>query len=288
MNQQDIERYYFEKFQRAYPLPPGEITYTDKPDVRIAGAQLIGIEMTNFYLTPGTSPASEQVQSNLRRTAVVEGQKLFTTNGGQNVELTFSFDKTKPIQDVRALAGKLAGLGKRVEHGVNGQVRKDVYKDIPELGFVYLYARELQYDDKVDPKYPDGAPDLSEGFGVWADYENRREARALQAGIYKPLPFVARWKVGQSHSPGLMSTKRLNEIISEKEAKAQNYAPCDVYWLLIVVDFIDSAQEQEIRIDGLAVQSDMFQKIIIYKTGFEHIVELEPQKTRDARPGSAR
>ena len=85
-----------------------------------------------------------------------------------------------------------------------------------------------------------------------------------------------------------MSIARLNEIISEKEAKAQRYAPCDVYWLLIVVDFIDAAQEQEIRIDGLTVRSDMFQKIIIYKTGFEHIVELEPQKTRQAQPGCAR
>ena len=75
-----------------------------------------------------------------------------------------------------------------------------------------------------------------------------------------------------------MSITRLNEIISEKEAKAQQYAPCEAYWLLIVVDFIDSAQEQEIRIDGLTVQSDMFQKIIIYKTGFEHIVELSPEK----------
>ena len=85
MKQQDIERYYFEKFQRAYPLPPGEITYADKPDVRIAGAQEIGIEITNFYVTPGTSPESEQVQSNLRETAVAEGQKLFTKNGGRNV-----------------------------------------------------------------------------------------------------------------------------------------------------------------------------------------------------------
>jgi hypothetical protein len=288
LKQQDIERYYFEKFQRVYPLPPGKIIYADKPDVRIAGVQLIGIEITNFFVTSGTSPASEQAQSNLRKTAVAEGQKLFTNSGGQNVELTFSFDKTHPIQDARALAKKLADLGRRVEQGVNGQIRKDVYKDIPELEFAYLYSRELQYDDEPDPKFPDGAPDLSEGFTVWADFRNRREARALQAAIYKPLQFAAKWKVSQSHSPGLMSITRLNGIISEKEAKAQNYAPCDAYWLLIVVDFIDAAQEQEIRIDGLTVRSDMFQKIIIYKTGFEHIVELEPQNTRQAHPGSAR
>jgi hypothetical protein len=134
MKQQDIERYYFEKFRRTYPLPPGEIIYADKPDVRIAGPQQIGIEITNFYVTPGTSPASEQVQSNLRKIAVTEGQKIFTNNGGQNVELTFSFDKTHPIRDARGLlAKKLADLGRRTEDCANGQVREDVYKDIPEI-----------------------------------------------------------------------------------------------------------------------------------------------------------
>ena len=29
--QQTIERHYFEMFRKAYPLPPGEITYADKP-----------------------------------------------------------------------------------------------------------------------------------------------------------------------------------------------------------------------------------------------------------------
>jgi hypothetical protein len=34
---QDIERYYFEKFRKDYPLPPGTITYGDSPDVIIEG-----------------------------------------------------------------------------------------------------------------------------------------------------------------------------------------------------------------------------------------------------------
>jgi hypothetical protein len=71
-----------------------------------------------------------------------------------------------------------------------------------------------------------------------------------------------------------MSRARLQDIIAEKEAKAKEYAPCDAYWLLVVVDFIDSAQEEEIRVDGLAIESGMFEKIIVYKTGFDHIVEV--------------
>jgi hypothetical protein len=52
--------------------------------------------------------------------------------------------------------------------------------------------------------------------------------------------------------------------------------------LLIIVDFIDAAQEQEIRIDGLTVESDVFQKIIVYKPIFEHLLEITPQP-RSAR-----
>ena len=67
------------------------------------------------------------------------------------------------------------------------------------------------------------------------------------------------------------------EIIREKETKAQQYSSCDAYWLLIVVDFIDAAQEQEIRLDGgVVIASDVFEKILIYKPDFEHIVEVTP------------
>jgi hypothetical protein len=66
-----------------------------------------------------------------------------------------------------------------------------------------------------------------------------------------------------------MSRTRLTEIITEKEEKAKEYAPCGVYWLLIVVDSSDAAQEQEIRRDvRLNVSSNVFQKIIVYKPFF--------------------
>jgi len=283
MNQQDIERYYFEQFRQTYRLPQGEITYDDKPDVRIAGTQL-GIEITNFYVTAGTSPASEQVQSKLRKFAVAEGQELYLQKGGRNVELTFGFDKTHPIQDARALSRQLAELGVRLEGFGNGEVRKDDYSDIPELEFVFLNAHKLQYSDEPDPKYPNGVPDSSGPFTDWADYFNRRSARAEHAGKYIPFTLPAKWRVMQSHSVEFMSTTRLNEIIAEKEAKAQQYAPCDAYWLLIVVDFINPAQEQEIRVGGVTVHSDMFQKIILYRTGYEHFVEFEPKrKLKSAR-----
>ena len=54
-----------------------------------------------------------------------------------------------------------------------------------------------------------------------------------------------------------------------------HYCKCDAYWLLVVVDFIDPAQEQEIRVDDLGnVRSEIFEKIIIYRTGFNHILDI--------------
>jgi hypothetical protein len=64
----------------------------------------------------------------------------------------------------------------------------------------------------------------------------------------------------QLHGFGLMSHERLTKIIREKEAKARQYVRCDAYWLLIVVDFLDSAQEQEIRIDGFRLTPKRFKK----------------------------
>jgi hypothetical protein len=60
---------------------------------------------------------------------------------------------------------------------------------IPELDLAYLYARQLQYSDEPDEMFPNGPPDPAEGFPAFAEYRNRRNARALRKGIYKPLPF---------------------------------------------------------------------------------------------------
>jgi hypothetical protein len=44
---------------------------------------------------------------------------------------------------------------------------------------------------------------------------------------------------------------------------------------LIVVDWSDPAQEQEIMIGGLKLASAVFEKIIVYKPNFEDILEVK-------------
>jgi hypothetical protein len=270
--QPEIERYYFEMFRKVYALPDGSVRYGDKPDVTIGGTKL-GIEITNFYVEDGSSPASEQVQYRHRIESVSKAQRIYEQATGKNFQLSFSFNKDNPILNPPALVKQLVELARRVEGWENSSIKRSVFRDIPELEFVYLYAQELVYPPYNDPEFPNGQPDIAEGT-LWAEYRNRREAFARRAGIYKPLSFTAVWLVSQGHDFGIMSQARLIEIIKEKEKKATGYMPCDAYWLLVVVDSSSPAQEQEIRRDeDLNVSSNVFQKIIVYKPIFEHIVE---------------
>jgi len=72
-----------------------------------------------------------------------------------------------------------------------------------------------------------------------------------------------------------MSETDLEGIVREKEAKSVQYERRDAYWLLVVVDAMNAAQEQEILIENSHIASDVFERIIVYKPLFEHIVEAK-------------
>lgn len=229
----EIERHYFERFRKAYALPAGAVSYGDKPDVTLAGARTIGIEITRFYLQSGHVPFSEQQQRPLRAAVMSEAQDIYRRNGGKNIELTIAFEARRPITPPRrkSLPGDLAGLAKRVDNSpTSGPVDSWHLRAMPEISSVWLNPRQ----------YPD-----------------------------------AEWRLIGSYGVGLMSPVGLESIVREKEALSVQYHPRDAYWLLVVVDGMDPAQEQEIRIDGLSVASAVFEKIIVYKPGFEHIAEVK-------------
>jgi len=86
----------------------------------------------------------------------------------------------------------------------------------------------------------------------------------------------AKWSVAQVYDVPLMSVSDLKAIINGKELKAKQYKECDAHWLLVVVDFIDPAQDQEIPDDVLKnLNSPMFEKILIYKPQFGEVVETQ-------------
>jgi hypothetical protein len=94
---------------------------------------------------------------------------------------------------------------------------------------------------------------------------------AWNAGEYNN----ATWKAQQVHGVGLMDKDHLERIIREKEMKARSYEQCDAYWLLIFVVFFDPAQDQEIGIDDPCISSTVFEKIFVFKTVFNYIVEVQ-------------
>jgi hypothetical protein len=227
----EIEKYYFEEFKNIYPLPSGNVIYTDSPDIIIDGPRKIGVEVTNFYLEKGYSKRSEQAQRRLREKVISSAQQDYQNGNGKKIKISFSFNITHPIQKKKKLIKKLVELARKIEKRNSGEVDMAVYSHIPELSFVYINANE--------------------------DIDNR-------------------WGVSQVYGGQVMSRERLIEIVRAKEKQAIKYKKCDTYWLLVVVDSIDRAQDQEIRFDGFnKIHTEIFEKIFIYRTIWDHILEAK-------------
>jgi hypothetical protein len=273
--QQRIERHYFERFRKIYPLPSQSVTFGDKPDVILTGERKVGIEITNFYATDGARPESEQRQRQRRESVVSRAQALYERASGKNIELTFGFDEAHPIGSrnaQRALVDKLVQIARRAEGPEeNGQIRAEYLEETPEVNFAYVCGHYLEYEPFPDPEFPDGPPD---NFPDFRRYMNRQDEHARRVGVRRPLPHPTKWKAIKVHSGGLLPLDRVVEIVRIKEAKAKAYTTCDAYWLLVIVDFCDPAQDREIRIDGFdTFRSQVFEKVIVYRPYFEHILE---------------
>jgi len=231
LSNQDIEKYYFEMFRKDYPLPSGTVVYGDSPDVIIDGERKIGIEITNFYLEPGTRPKSEQVQSRWREKVVSKAQHLYQKQNGRKFEISFGFDKSCPIRDQKVLVDQLVSLATQIQNFQTGQIRRNHFNQIPELSFVYLNNQE--YKD-------------------------------------------TKWRIVQVHKVQMLKMKRLVDIVKDKEQRSKKYEKCDAYWLLVVVDFINPAQDQEIQIEDFKkVETEAFERVIVYKTVFGHVLEAK-------------
>lgn len=85
----------------------------------------------------------------------------------------------------------------------------------------------------------------------------------------------AQWRNVQSYCLPYMSIERLREVVQKKNLKTKAYQPCDVYWLLLVVDFMDRAQDQELYWpDGARLGESHFERILLYKPQFAQVVEV--------------
>jgi hypothetical protein len=141
--------------------------------------------------------------------------------------------------------------------------------------------------DRTNPITPARRKKLSADLAVFARSLDGRASGEIYRYIFQDtMPEVesiylhsieytyAEWKVMQCHADYLTSKDDLEAIIREKESKSTKYDTCDVQWLLIVVDGINPAQAQEIRIDNPHIHSGVFERIFLYHT-FGHVVEVK-------------
>ncbi|MBF0561418.1 MAG: hypothetical protein HQL37_05225 [Alphaproteobacteria bacterium] len=251
----EIEQHYFEQFYRAYELPKGSITYGDKPDVLFTGERTIGIEITMFYRQPGGLPGSEQRQKPLRENIVTNAQERYRKAGGKNIEITVVFDDKKPIASNKTET-LITELVKFVQH--IDWLAQHIDWLVQHIDWLAQHIDWLESGQIEKILFQAIIPEVSYVYLNTQEYKD------------------AKWRVMQSYKVENMSPNVLIDIVKDKESKSSKYKSCDDLWLLIVVDWIDPAQEQEIRIGDLKIKSDVFEKIIIYKPKFEHIEEVWP------------
>ena len=224
LSNREVEYHYFEQFRTHFPIPNGVVEYTDKPDVIIHGERKLGVEIANLYLAHGSDPNSEQRQHHFREAVLQQAQARHLKAGGKKIELTVSFDPTRPIKYVKAVVNALADTAASIQVFPRGEISPTYFSNIPEVSFVYHNPTE----------YPDAV-----------------------------------WRVCQSYTVPSLSLTSLAATIAEKHSKLPTYKQCHAFWLLLVVDYIDRAQDQDIRWPEPGIHiSSPFERIIVYKPQF--------------------
>lgn len=111
----------------------------------------------------------------------------------------------------------------------------------------------------------------------------------INPSVYKHVPelrFVYRnakeyvdaaWRPIQCYSVPALALEGLHGIVRDKAKKAQGYQSCDAYWLLLVVDFMDPAQDQDLQgpVDAEPIKSP-FERVLLYKPQFAQVVQVSP------------
>jgi len=83
------------------------------------------------------------------------------------------------------------------------------------------------------------------------------------------------WRPAQSYRGAKLDIERVREMVWQKDRKALEYQACDAYWLLLVVEFMDRAQDQELSWpEGVVLDRSLFERIFLYKPPFAQVVEL--------------
>jgi len=172
-------------------------------------------------------------------------------------------------QSQRKLRQKVVSDAQQIYHAKNGKKF--------EISFGFNKANPIQ-DQKI----------LTTKILQLAVNIEKDETGQVPTNVFEAIPEIsfvylnarkypdAKWRIVQVYDVPIISRDRLLDIVRAKEVRAKRYKKCDAYWLVVVVDSINPAQDQEIQVDLFdKIQTDIFEKVIIYKPFFGHILEAK-------------
>lgn len=205
-----------------------------------------------------------QVKYGDKPDVIIEGQRKI------GIEVTNLYVKDGKLPDSEQSQSKIR------EHVVQEARQKFVEQGGKpfEISFSFRSEQPIKSKRILIPKLVKLAKQIEafpEGEVSRSAYPDIPELSLVYVNRMLPDPM---WRIIRTSTIQTMSLQRLADVLKIKEKKAEQYSLCDGYWLLVVVDFINPAQDQEIRIDNIKIQSSVFERIIIYKTAFEHLVEI--------------
>lgn len=179
---------------------------------------------------------------------------------------------------------------------IQSRLRADVIRQAREL---YLVGTHPQYEFwfDFDPDVPiTNTQELSRRvydcvvqaakeqrqYAAYKGFEGCPELRYLN---YNGIEYAdAQWRPVQSYDVPPLDVKRVLEIVESKAAKAASYQRCDRYWLLLIVEFWDPAQDQHLSWDASTKAAPTpFERIVIYKPATREWLEVPQQQSIPAQ-----
>ena len=191
------------------------------------------------------------------RTLGVEIVRLYLTDGGNpESEQRQSALRSEVLAKAQALHDKLGE--KKIELHVDFDPATPI-TDVPSAAQrLAQLARQIQHE-----------PTTLSGHST----EIKHGLRFVYHNAVEYLD--AKWQNIQSYSVNAVDPDRLRVVVDEKVAKAKQYKICDELWLLIVVDFMDRAQDQDLTLPaGLKLSAAPFNRVLLYKPQFRQVVEV--------------
>ena len=145
-----------------------------------------------------------------------------------------------------------------------------------ELYIDFEPTHPIKYVDKTAKELASIALLISSSTSYYRSYSAFVDTPQLRWLSHDGITYAkSKWCIVQSHDVPQLSLSRVKALVSEKATKAGKYQACDDYWLLIIVEFWDPAQDQYIDWPASeCVGITPFERILLYKPAFKQIVEV--------------